>query len=71
MLEQRRAGEADKGRIGQRKPHVAGESACLRTMRFIRNDDDVVAQAIRLLGVNRLVELVDEPIGFMLSTYNY
>ena len=60
LLEQRRAGEADEGRVGQGEAHVAGELARLRAVRLVRDHDDVVALAVGLLRVHILVELVDQ-----------
>ena len=60
LLEQRRAGEADEGRVRQRQPHVARELAGLRAVRLVGNHDDVVALAVGLLRVHVLVELVDQ-----------
>ena len=58
LLEERCAGEADEGRIRQRKAHVARQPARLCAMRLIRDHDDVVALTIGLLRIDILVELV-------------
>ena len=60
VLEQRRAGEADEGRIRQGEPHVARELAGLRAVRLVGNHDDVVARAVWLARVHVLIELVDQ-----------
>ena len=58
VLEQRRAGEADERGVRQREAHVAGEFSGLSPVRFVRNDDDVVALAVGFR--HRLVEFVNQ-----------
>ena len=41
--DQRRAGEADEGRVRQRRAHVGGENVVLAAMRLVGDDDDVAA----------------------------
>ena len=60
LPEQRRAGEADEGRVRQREAHVARQPARLCAMRLVGDDDDVVALAVGLLRIDILVELVDQ-----------
>ncbi len=42
--DQRRAGEADEGRVRQRRAHVGGEDVVLAAVRFVGDDDDVAAR---------------------------
>ena len=60
LLEKRSAGEADEGRVRQRKAHVACQPPRLSTMRLVRDHDDVVALAVGLFWIDILVELVDQ-----------
>ena len=60
VLEQRRAGEADEGRVGQRQAHVARKFAGLGAVRLVRDHDDVVAVAVGFTRLHILVELVNQ-----------
>jgi Transposase len=60
LLEQRRPGKADKGRVGQSEAHVARKPSRLRAVRLVRDHDDVVAFAIGVLRIDILVELGDQ-----------
>ena len=60
MLEQRRTGKTDEGRIRQRQPHVARQLAGLGAVRLVRHHDDVVSSAVRFVRRHLLIELVNQ-----------
>ena len=46
VLHERRAGEADEIRVGERLPHVQRQIAILRPVRLVSHDDDIGAIGI-------------------------
>ena len=58
VLEERCASEADEGGVRQRQAHVSRELSGLRAVRLIREDDDVIALAVR--GRHGLIEFMNE-----------
>ena len=59
-FEERRSREADVSRVRQGVAHVERELPVLRPVRLVGDDDDVVAQRVRLARTDLLVELLDE-----------
>lgn len=60
VLEERCAGEADEGGVGEDEARVAGELARLGAVGFVGDDNDVVASAVGFIGGQVAGEFMNE-----------
>ncbi len=67
--EQWRAGKTDIARVGQGVAHVQRQRAVLGAVGLVGNDNDIIPPGVALVGIDCLVELLDQrkDVGLVLS----